>query len=278
MCAKVTIPDDHVAGASVSWSRRMAILLPSCQTVIVTTVGAAVALTRAVSGPPLRAVTVTSSFRVARAGTTLVVSGLVNGLVNGADVSGRASPAVEGDGESSPAMRVSTRPPTAAAAKAPATAATAQRGRTALVTAVQPRRHTGRLGGRTELGPDTSSAYESSASSAPLKGAWCSVPAWEAGPVRDDDVGPGATPETSEPVISPVGLTRKRMGAPASVAISSIAVPRSAAATTVRCSTSSNASAAVAALISSMVPTPTDQVPVPSRWRTASAATTAVVG
>jgi len=54
--------------------------------------------------------------------------------------------------------------------------------------------------------------------------------------------------------------------------VSSIEVPRSAAATTVRCTTSSPAAAAVAAVICSVVPPPIDQVPVPSGLTTASAA------
>jgi hypothetical protein len=79
-------------------------------------------------------------------------------------------------------------------------------------------------------------------------------------------------------VISPVGPTPKRIGTPASVAVSSISVPRSAASTTVRNSTAYGRAAAVAAVIASGVPPAIDHVPVPSRLTTASAGTAEVAG
>ena len=185
----MTVPDDQVARAAVRWSSRVANLLPSRQMVSVATVGAAVARTRAMSGPPLRAVTVTSSRRPAAAGTT--VDG--EGLTPGVDAAGLVAGATEGDGELPPAPRMSTRAATIAAARTPAAAAMTLRGRTALVTAVPP-----------------------------LLDAGSETP------------GVGAV---SKRVISPVGLTPRRIGTPAMVAVSSISVPRSAAAATVRYST-----------------------------------------
>lgn len=76
------------------WSRRIAILLPLRQIVTVATVGAAVARTRAMSGPPLRAETVTSSVRQGAAGTSTDGTGPTDGV--GAAVRGATAMAGEG--------------------------------------------------------------------------------------------------------------------------------------------------------------------------------------
>jgi hypothetical protein len=271
--AKVTVPDDQVACAPVRWSRRVAIRLPSLQIVRVATVGAAVARTWAVSGPPLRAVRVTSSLRQAAAGTTVYVGGLTAGVGTVACVAG-----AEADGDPSLAPRTSTRPATVAAARAPtAAAATVQRGRLAFVTAVLPLPESTRPDGGGLLGGGTASAYERSASSAQLNGTCRSVTVSESGSPPGDDAGCSAFPTTSKRVISPVGLTRSRVSTPTMVAVSSISVSRSAATTSARRPTLSHAAAAEVAVIGSVV-SPIDQVPVPSRLTTASATNAGAIG